>query len=309
MALHSKTSSAKSTAAAVSVATNTALTAFKLAAALSSGSVSVLSEALHSLGDICASLLAYFSVRFSDKPADAKHPFGHGKVESFAGLAEALLLFAAGAWVAFEAVKKFSNPEALHVDLALGVIAATAIVNIFVGRYLTRVARETDSDALRADAAHITADFVTSAGVLAALVLVRVTGNPIFDPIVALGLTAWILFTAVRIAISAFELLIDARLPAQELQVIENVLREHPEVIDWHQLRTRKSGSFRHVDAHILLKDDLSLVRAHEITEEVEDQIRRSLNNVVISLHMEPYHREVEHRRTEHAHEPESVDK
>lgn len=290
----------KAQAALVSVISNVSLTILKVIAAIASGSVSVLSEALHSAGDVIASLMAYGSVRVSDRPADRDHPFGHGKVESVAGLGEALLLFFAALYVGYEAIHRFTNPESIEVDFALVVIIGTAIVNIFVGKYLRRVARETDSEALRADAAHITADLLTSVGVLVALVLVRVSGNPIFDPVVALFLTAWILYTAVRIGWGSIQLLIDKSLPDEEVQLIEQILREHPSVLAWHQLRTRKSGSNRHIDAHVLLADDLTLIEAHEITESVEDKIRDSLSNVSISLHMEPYRREVRHRRDVH---------
>jgi len=291
----------KTTAAAISIAYNVALLITKVAIAILSGSVSVLSEALHSIGDSVASAIAYIGVRVADKPADADHPFGHGKAESLAGLAEATLLLLAGLYIGFESIQRLADPKPVTVDIALYVIAVTAVANIFVGRYLSRVAKETDSRALEADAAHVTADFVTSLGVLFALVLVRLTGNPIYDPAIALVLSAWIIYTAVRIAANTVRFLMDTQLPNEEIRAIEAILLAHPEVKDWHQLRTRKSGSTRHIDAHVLLRDELSLVEAHEITEEVEDLIRAKLPGVSISLHMEPFGREVTHRREAHS--------
>jgi cation diffusion facilitator family transporter len=290
----------KVTAAATSVISNLLLTAAKLIAAALSGSISVLSEAVHSLGDIIASGIALVSVRVSDKPADERHPFGHGKAESLAGLVESLLLAGAAAYVGYEAVQRFSEPEPIETGIAFWVVLGTAAVNVLVGRYLRKVARETDSDALRANAAHVTADVITSLGVLAALGIVWATGWTAADPIVALILTAWILYTSVQICIKSVHILLDARLPDSEVALIESVLRTHPAVRGYHQLRTRKAGSGRHVDAHILLDDDLSLIAAHEITEEVEDQIRAALPNVAISLHMEPHRRELEHRAEMH---------
>jgi cation diffusion facilitator family transporter len=290
----------KARAAALSICSNVALTTAKTLAAVFSGSISVLSEAAHSAGDIVASLVAYASVRVSDRPADEEHPFGHGKVESIAGLVEAVLLLVAAMWVAIEAIARIANPEPIAVDIALAVVAGAAVVNVFVGRYLKNAAERTDSDALRADAAHITADILTSVGVLAALILVQVTGSTLWDPAIALLLSVWILFTASRIAIRAFDVLIDRGLPPDEVAAIENIFNDNEQVIDWHQLRTRKSGSYRHVDAHILLRDELSLIEAHEITERVEDEIRAALPNVSISLHMEPYRQEVAHRRKMH---------
>lgn len=293
----------KRLAAGVSVLSNVLLTVGKVAAFLLSGSVSVLSEALHSVGDIIASVLAYASVRVSEVPADREHPFGHGKVESFAGLAEALLLIGAGLYVGYEAIGRLITPAEIQVDLALAIILTTAVWNVFVSRYIHRVAEETDSEALRADALHLRADVYTSAGVLVALLLVRLTNKPLFDPLIALGLTLWILASGGRIAIRTYQALIDQRLPQEEIDAIIEILRHHPAVLGYHQLRTRKAGSQRHVDAHILVEDTLTLIDAHAITEQVEDLIRAKLPNVVISLHTEPYHREAAHRKQEHGDE------
>lgn len=290
----------KTTAAAVSLVSNIILTIAKLIAAVLSGSVSVLSEAVHSVGDIIASALAWMSVRVADKPADRDHPYGHGKVESLAGLAEALLLIGAAVFVGYEAVQRFAHPEAIQIDLALWVIVGTAVWNLFIGGYLRKVAVETDSEAIKADAAHITADVITSAGVVLALLLVRLTGNQAFDPVIAIALTLWILYSAGKIAYNSIEILIDQSLPENELALIRKILAEHKDVRSHHQLRTRKSGSHRHIDAHILLDDHLSLIEAHRITEQIEDEIRSALPNVSISLHMEPYEQEIEHRRQMH---------
>lgn len=293
----------KRLAAGVSVLSNVLLTAGKLAAFFLSGSVSVLSEALHSVGDIIASMLAYAGVRVGEAPADLEHPYGHGKVESFAGLAEALLLIGAGLYVGYQAVVRLLSPQPIQVDIAIAIITAAMVWNVFVSRYIHIVAEETDSEALRADALHLKADVYTSAGVIVALLLVRVTKNPTFDPLIALVLTAWILFSGGRIALRTYQALIDRRLPQEEVDTIIEVLRNHPAVLGYHQLRTRKAGSQRHIDAHILVEDSLSLIEAHAITEEVEDLIRAKLPNVVISLHTEPFHRESTHRKREHGDE------
>ncbi len=298
--MRSEPSRKKIRAASVSVLSNTVITAAKIVAAFLSGSVSVLSEALHSVGDILASVFALISVRISDKPADDSHPFGHGKIEPFAGFTEALLLLVAAVWVGYEAIVRLSNPEPIAVDIALWVIVGAALLNVFVGRYLSQTAEETDSDALRADAAHIKADVLTSAGVVVALLLVKLTGELYWDPLIALLLSAWILFTACRIAYSAVNQLMDIALPQEEIEKIETILNGDRRVKGFHQLRTRKIGSHRHIDAHILLDDELSLVAAHDITEEIEDQVRAALDNVSISLHMEPHLEELRHRREEH---------
>jgi cation diffusion facilitator family transporter len=140
----------------------------------------------------------------------------------------------------------------------------------------------------------------TSAGVVLALILVKASGWLLWDPIVAILLSGWILFAGGSIALRTFEALIDRRLPEEELNTIVQILKDHPHVKGYHQLRTRKAGSHRHIDAHILLDDELSLTEAHEITEDVEERIRQALPNAHVYLHTEPYQREREHRREHH---------
>jgi cation diffusion facilitator family transporter len=290
----------KIAAAKGSVVYNLILAAVKVVVAVFSGSVSVLMEALHSAGDILASMLAFVGVKVGEAPPDEDHPFGHGKAESLAGMAEALLLVIAAVYVGYEAVVRLFRPEPIETGLALWVIGGTAVANVLMGRFVGGVAKETGSEALHADASHIWADFVTSIGVLAALALVRITGNPIYDPIVALGLSVWIFVSAARILWGVMNTLMDTSLPTADRDAIVEILKSHPEVIDFHKLRTRKSGTFRHVDGHILLRDELSLIDAHKITEEVEDRIRALFPEVSISLHMEPYREEVQHQKTVH---------
>ena len=293
-------SNRKLAAARASVFYNLLLTIVKVAVALVSGSVSVLMEALHSAGDILASMFAFVGVKVSDAPPDEDHPFGHGKAESLAGIAEAMLLLAAAVYVGYEAVTRLMNPEPIDASIALWVIGGTAVANVLMGRYVGGVARETGSEALKADAAHIWADFVTSLGVLVALALVQLTGDPLYDPLIALALSVWILVAAGRILWGVLSTLMDTALPPDEVLEIERILREHPEVQSYHKLRTRKSGTARHIDGHILLRDELSLVEAHRITEEVEDRIRELFPEVSISLHMEPFSEELQHQKAVH---------
>jgi len=296
----SRMSSRKLTAARSSVIYNFVLMAVKVVVAIFSGSVSVLMEALHSAGDIVASVLAYFGVRVGDTPPDEDHPYGYGKAESLAGLAEGLLLLFAACYVGYEAIVRFLSPEPIETGIALWVIGGTAVLNVVMGRYVGGVAKETGSEALAADAAHIWADLITSLGVLVALALVRITGETIFDPLVAIALSLWILFSAGRILLNVLRTLMDASLPLGEIEAIEGILREHPEVKEFHRLRTRKSGSARQIDGHVLLRDELSLIEAHRITEEVEDRIRELFPEVSVTLHMEPFQEEKRHQERAH---------
>lgn len=287
----------KARAARVSIISNSLLTLLKLAAGLSTGSVSVLSEAVHSANDLIAAFIAFLSVRISDRPADSKHPYGHGKVESMSGLIEALLIFGAAAYIVYEAVRRLlGQDEPLQVGPGLVVMVASAVTNVLVARYLFRVAKATDSLALKADAEHLRTDVVTSVGVVLGLALVWATGRSDIDAIVALLVAGVICLAAYRLTREALEPLLDARLPEHDLEIVRSVLDSEPDVLAYHKLRTRKSGSSRHVDAHVLVDDHLSLVEAHELTERLEDRIRELLPRAEVMLHTEPHDAEVEHQ-------------
>ena len=160
----------KASVARLSVISNTTLMLLKLAVGLAIGSVSVISEAIHSGMDLLAAIIALFAVKISGKPADQHHPFGHGKVENISGTVEALLIFLAAIWIIYEAIKKLLNPQPLEdVGWGVAVMFVSAMVNIFVSRTLFKVGKETDSVALQADAWHLHTDVYTSAGVMAGL--------------------------------------------------------------------------------------------------------------------------------------------
>ena len=174
-------------AASVSVISNTTLLALKLIVGVISGSISIISAAVDSLNDLMASVIAFFSIRAATRPPDIEHPYGHGKIENISSAIQALLIFAAAVYIIIEAVRKLINPEPLqNLGLGLMVMAITAVVDLFVSRYLLKVANETDSAAVRADAYHLTTDVWTAIGVFIGLLLVRLTGIVAFDSIVAL---------------------------------------------------------------------------------------------------------------------------
>lgn len=291
----------KVAAARLSIYSNTLLTLLKLVVGAISGSVSVLSEAAHSSTDLVASWIAFFSVRMADTPADQEHPYGHGKIESISGMAEALLIFGAAGFIIYEAVNKLAHrqgPE--HIDLGLAAMVVSSITNALIARHLFLVAEKTDSLALKADAEHLRTDVFTSLGVLAGLALVRFTGLAWIDPVAGLAVALLILKASWELTREAFDPLMDTQLPDEDQSIVRGVLESEPRVLAYHKLRTRKSGSYRYVDAHVLLDDDLSLLVAHDITEELEDRIRERLPNTEITLHTEPYRAEQRHQYEQH---------
>jgi cation diffusion facilitator family transporter len=296
---------AKVRAARLSILSNTTLVLLKLVAGILSGSVSVVSEALHSASDLLASWIAFFSVRISDRPADSDHPYGHGKIESISGLAEALLIFGAAGYIVYEAVRKLIvRAPVEHLEAGIAVMGVSAVANLLVARYLFRVARQTDSLALEADGEHLRTDVITSAGVMVGLFLARITGWHVLDPLVAMVVALVIIHAAWRLSRSAMGPLLDRQLPDEDLNVVRGVLETATGVRGYHKLRSRKSGASRHIDAHVMMDDDLTLLDAHELTERIEDDIRRQLPNVEISLHTEPFEAEERHQFESHGGPP-----
>jgi cation diffusion facilitator family transporter len=281
----------KTRAARLAIASNVTLVIVKLAAGLATGSVSVFSEAIHSTVDLVASAVAFLSVRASDAPADAEHPYGHGKVENLSAVAEALLIFGAAAFILFNAIERALRHTAVErLDLAMGVMLFSALANFFVSGRLLRVAQATDSVALAADAWHLRVDLYTSVAVLLGLLLVRFTGWSVVDPVIGVAVALLIVRTAIQLVHEAGGPLLDRLLPAEEIARLQDILDADQRVVGYHKVRARKSGSQRHIDLHLLVDQEMSLRDAHRLAEEVEDRIREEFgqSGVHIITHVEP---------------------
>ena len=281
----------KSRAALLSILSNTILVVFKLAVGIMMQSVSVISEAVHSGIDLMAAVIAWFSIRESGKPADDEHRFGHGKIENVAGTIEALLIFGAAVYIIIEAARKIisGTMEVEALGSGAAVMALSAMANYFVSRHLLKVARRTDSVALEADAMHLRTDVYTSIGVLAGLIAIKLTGIHLLDPLVAIGVALIIIKAAYDLTRNAFFPILDVRLPDAEEQIILDVLKGHPgKVLEYHKLRTRKSGNIRQIDMHLLVPKGLTVGEAHRLSHEIIRQIEESLPDSQILVHIEP---------------------
>ncbi len=282
----------KSGAAALSILSNSILVVLKLTAGLLSGAVSIISEAAHSATDLAASLLAFFSVRAAGIPADTDHPFGHGKIENVSGTVEALLIFAAAAWIIYEAIKRLLLAiKGLHpVEPTIGIIVMfiSVVANYAISTWLFKVARETDSVALEADGYHLRTDVWTSLGVFAGLVAIKVTGLAILDPIIAILVALFIIKAAYNLTREAGAPLVDTRLPMQEIGKVNDILLSEPRIVGFHKLRTRRAGPEREIDLHIIVPQEMSLSEAHDLAEEIEQKIRTALGGAHVVTHVEP---------------------
>ena len=284
--------SLKSHAAAVSIASNATLIVFKLVVGIMSGSIAIISEALHSGSDLAAALIAFWSVRRAAQPPDERHHYGHEKVENLSGVIEALLIIAAAGVIIYEGIMKIIHGPSLdHIWLGIGVMVISGVTNLIVSKkVLYPVARRTQSAALEADAAHLLTDVYTSFGVAFGLLLVKITGWPYFDPIAAIAVAALIIKTGYDLVMQSTRVLLDETLPDEELEEIRRCVREHRGdiIYGYHRLRARRAGSRRHVDLHVTVDEDLTITEAHEIAEHITEDIQACIPNTDVLVHVEP---------------------
>jgi cation diffusion facilitator family transporter len=279
---------AKVSIARLSILSNTLLIILKLAIGLISGSVSIISEAIHSSMDLVAAIIAFLAVRVSDNPPDSRHPYGHGKIENISGVIEAILIFIAAIWIITEAVKKLLGEKIELDSIALGsvIMLVSAIVNAIVSKKLYKVARETNSVALEADALHLKTDVYTSLGVAVGLSLILVTGINWLDPVVAILVAIFIIRESYHLLKRAFTPLLDTAWDQKDIQELENTLTRME--VSYHDLRTRLAGNYRFIDLHIQIPQDVSVGRAHQYCDKIEDDLTRSYENLTVTIHVEP---------------------
>jgi cation diffusion facilitator family transporter len=281
----------KSGAAGLSIASNSALIAIKLAVGAITGSIAILIEAVHSLIDLVASVVAFVSVRKADVPADADHPYGHEKVESLAAAIEGMLILIGAGIIVYEATRRLvDGAEVDALGIGIAVMGLSVVANLVVSTVLSRQAREHDSPALAGDAAHLRTDALTSAGVLVGLALVEITGVVAFDSITALLVAAAIVVAGLRIIRRSSGVLVDEVLPAEEMDRIEAAIgaARTPEVAGYHKLRARRAGARRYIDLHVQYRSGTSLERAHELAHAMRDEIESRIRRAEVLIHVEP---------------------
>jgi cation diffusion facilitator family transporter len=268
--------------ARLSIVSNGSLIVMKLAVGLISGSVSIISEAIHSTLDLFASIIAFIAVRISDTPPDQDHPYGHGKYENVSGVIESLLILVASGWIIYEAVHKIMSTEPIKsVGAGFIVMLVSAAVNFLVSRKIYQVAKEHDSVALEADALHLKVDVYTSLGVGCGLFLIWITGWHFLDPVVAIIIALFILKEAYRP-------LLDSSLPAGEIDEIEGIIKRHCcDSIKCHDLKTRKAGATKHIDLHLDVPAGMHVEQAHSICDKIQADIVGSIKSAEVNIHVE----------------------
>lgn len=300
--------SRKSSAAWLSVGSNIFLIVIKLVAGFAIGSVSVISEAIHSAVDLVAAVIALFAVKHSGRPADARHAFGHGKVENMSGTIEAILIFGAAGWIIYEAIQKFSHlHEKLDVNWGVAVMFLSAAVNFVISARLMKVGKQTDSVALQADAWHLRTDVYTSAGVMVGLGMIWIgdaflpqLGDAlhVIDPIAAIVVAVLIVRAAYKLTLQSARDLLDAALPPGEEQwIIDSLKTFVPAMHGYHQMRTRKSGAQRFIDFHIFVDGKMTVQASHRLAHEISDRIKAHFPDSSVIVHVEPCNGDCQHCR------------
>jgi cation diffusion facilitator family transporter len=282
----------KGRAAALSVVSNALLIAIKIVAGIATGSVAILTEAIHSGIDLLASIVAFVSVRKSDEPADAEHRYGHQKMENLAAATEGTLILFGAAIITYQAVARLISGARVHeIGVGVGVIGASVLVNLVVSRVIARRARQTSSAALEGDAMHLSADAASSVAVLVGLVLISITHAYWIDPVVALIVAVAIVAAGARILRRSSGVLIDEALPESELDLIRDTIRRlggERGVVGFHELRTRRAGARRYVDVHLQFAAGTTLEAAHGTAHALTDAICAQLPGADVLIHVEP---------------------
>ncbi len=286
----------KEQAAKLSVISNTGLVIGKLSIGVAIGSVGVISEGIHSSLDLLAAIIAFFAVRQASHPADQKHKYGHGKIENLSGTLEAVLILIAAFWIVLEAIQKLLHPHAIEaVGWGVGVMAASAVVNFFISRHLMKIGMQTDSIALKADAMHLRTDVLTSFGVMAGLIGIYMTGWQWLDPVAAILVALLIVHAAWELLRESFAPLLDASLPEdEEKQIVGSIENYRADFLDFHDLRTRKAGSERHIDFHLTVCKYHTIEHAHKLADKIEADIQTIFEQAHILIHHEPCDRKCE---------------
>ena len=273
----------------LSILSNTTLVLLKFIVGIYTGAMSLVSEAMHSGVDLLAAMIAFWAVRKSVVPPDKEHDYGHGKYENISSAVEAILIVVAAIGIIYEAVKKFSSVEAPQfLGYGIAIMIFSIVVNYFVSGRLMRVAKQTGSQALEADGLHLRADIWTSVGVLAGLIGIQFTGWHWLDPAIAIFVAGIIFYAGWKMVVDSARELTDTSLPPEDEARIGEIFSRHEAVVGYHCLRTRKSGSYKLLDVHVLFKGERTLEEVHLICDELEGKIREAFGTFDVLIHAEP---------------------
>jgi ferrous-iron efflux pump FieF len=282
---------AKKATARLSIATAGFLIIIKTGTGFATHSISVWASLLDSTMDIVASIVNLLAIRAASRPADDDHAYGHGKAESLAGIFQAFVIAASGIFLIREAILRIIHQVSTQAEgLGIAAMAVATVASMALVARLNKVARETDSLAIKSDAVHYKTDIYTNLTALLALLITTITHWKIVDPLLSIGIALYILWSAVMVAKDSIDVLMDRRLPLEIDEQIAEIVSRYKKlgVLGFHDLRTRQSGSIKFIDLHLEVAEDKTLKDAHELTEGVLHTIESEISRSQVHIHTDP---------------------
>lgn len=280
----------KKTAASVSITASFILFCIKITFGLLTNSLSIIASAIDSFLDLSASIINFFSIYHSSRPADDEHKYGHEKAEAIAALFQGFIIITTSLFLVFEAIKRLNKDIILdQLDKGIAVMIISLFVSYFLAGYLKSVAVKTESMALHADSFHFKTDLYTNITIITGLVLVKITGLTSLDSIITLLVSAYIIYSTFEIIKNSIDVLMDRELSQEKLSIIESTIKEHSkEIKGFHKLRTRNTGATKFIEFHLEVNKELSFIEAHDISEEIIKELEIKIPNSEIIVHVDP---------------------
>jgi cation diffusion facilitator family transporter len=265
------------------------LIVLKVLVSIVSGSISIAAQAADSFLDTFSIVLTLAALKSAATPADEEHQFGHGKAEGLAAMVQAILVLGAGGLIVRSAIQRIIHSTVIRPDEGMAVMLVSVVASLFLSRHLRRVARASGSTVIDALASNISADVYSAAGVLLGLLLVRTTGVAVLDPIIALIVASFVLKAGYEVAVRAIHELSDYALPGDEQERLRKSLNGHsPRIVEFHAIRTRRAGSERFIDLHIVTPRNHGIAEVHELCDHLEQDIKAAVQNANVTIHAEP---------------------
>lgn len=266
------------------------LIVLKLTVSWMTGSISIIAQAADSLLDLFAGIITFSAIRIAARPADEEHPYGHGKAEDIAGMVQGIFIAVTGGLIIYSSIRRIVEGTGIELaEAGIGVMLVSIIASIFLSHHLLKVSRATGSIALEANARNIAADVYTALAVLVGLVVGRLTDISIIDPVIAIGVAIYILKIAYDTVRKPLSGLVDTKLSPLQEEVVKSCLMENSyQVVGFHELRTRRSGSQYYIDLHLVMNRDISVQHAHDMCDRIENEIQSRLPESSVTIHIEP---------------------
>ena len=277
--------------ATLSIVVSFFLIVTKLVFGFLTNSISIFASAVDSFLDLAASSINYFSIKKAEKPADKEHRFGHGKAEGLAGLFQSFVIGGSSLYLIYISIKRLITGVALQsLNAGILIMAFSAFISFFLARYLKRVAEDTESIALGADGVHYSSDVYANLGIILGLVIVRLSGLVFVDSLVSICVALYIIWSVVSVFRAAVDILMDRELPKETVREVERIILEHqPLVKSFHKMRTRRSGSKRFIEFHLVVDHTLSFVESHSLAEDIIKDIESNVLNSDVTVHVDPH--------------------